>query len=117
MQFSGIHHVSINVDDLDAARAFYVDGLGLKVLERPDLGFPGLWLDAGGQEIHLLAQNAGEPLEGQHFALGVDDLEAVRIHLEAAGITLSRPQTIPGICVQAFIKDPSNNLIEFNQRL
>jgi len=117
MHFSGIHHVSLNVDDLDAARSFYVEALGLRMLDRPDLGFPGLWLDAGGQEIHLLARNAGEPLDGQHFALAVTDLEAVRKALVDAGVTLSPTQTIPGICAQAFTKDPSGNLIEFNQRL
>ena len=37
----GIHHVSINVKDVDAAVAFYVGVLNLEVLDRPDLGFPG----------------------------------------------------------------------------
>lgn len=117
MLFTGIHHVSLNVDDLEAARRFYVDALGLTVLDRPDLGFPGLWLDAGGQQIHLLARNAGEPLEGQHFALAVEDLKAVREALADAGVELSSTQTIARICYQAFTKDPSGNLIEFNQRL
>ena len=50
-----VHHVSINVSDVDAA-AFYVDRLGLAIHipDRPDFGFPGAWLDAGNQQVHLI---------------------------------------------------------------
>jgi glyoxylase I family protein len=44
---SGIHHVSINVKDVDSAVAFYVGLLELEQLDRPDLGFPGAWLKSG----------------------------------------------------------------------
>ena len=37
---NGIHHVSINVQDVDAAVQFYVGVLGMEQIERPDLGFP-----------------------------------------------------------------------------
>ena len=57
----GIHHVSINVKDVDAAVAFYVGVLNLEVLDRPDLGFPGAWIQAGEQEIHLLGIDSGDP--------------------------------------------------------
>jgi catechol 2,3-dioxygenase-like lactoylglutathione lyase family enzyme len=51
-----VHHVSINVSDVDAALVFYVDRLGLVPrTDRPDFGFPGAWLDAGNQQIHQAA--------------------------------------------------------------
>ena len=117
MQLKEIHHVSINVKDVEAANRFYVDVLGLEVVERPDLGFPGTWLTTGKQEIHLLGIAGGEPVKQQHFAFLVDDLEAVRAELAAAGIPLSKTAEIPGVCRQAFTHDPSDNMIEFNQRL
>lgn len=117
MKLNGIHHVSINVSDVDAAAKFYVDVLGLDVLERPDLGFPGLWLRSGSQEIHLLGIPSGPPVKEQHFAFAVDDLKAVRKRLEAHGIRLSKDAEIPGVCIQAFAHDPSGNMIEFNQRV
>ncbi|HSG91058.1 MAG TPA: VOC family protein [Pseudomonadales bacterium] len=117
MQTSGIHHVSLNVRDVDAARAFYVDLLGLEPLERPDLGFPGLWLKAGAQEVHLLGLDTGTPLKEQHFAFAVDDLAAVRAELGARGLKVSEPMPIEGVCLQAFTRDPDGNLLEFNQRL
>ena len=59
MGLVGLHHVSINVDDVDTALAFYVEVLGLKVRpDRPDFSFGGAWLDAGGQQIHLIEADA-----------------------------------------------------------
>ena len=63
----GIHHVSINVKDVDTALTFYIELLNLELLERPDLGFPGAWIRAGEQEIHLLGIDSGEPVKEQHF--------------------------------------------------
>jgi glyoxylase I family protein len=117
MQLQGIHHVSINVKDVEEARKFYVDLLGMEVLPRPDLGFPGMWLRSGGQELHLLGINAGKPLEGQHFAFLVPDVAAVVSELSAAGLACSSAKEMSGVCWQAFTHDPSGNMIEFNQRL
>ena len=117
MKLDGIHHVSINVSDVQAAQDFYVQVLGLEVLDRPDFGFPGAWLRSGGQEVHLIGIDSGPPLKEQHFAFRVDDLDSVRKSLEAAGCKCSKTNEIPGICRQAFTRDPSGNMIEFNQRL
>ncbi len=117
IRFGGIHHVSLNVDDIDQAQAFYVDVLGMQLLDRPDLGFPGLWLGAGSQEVHLLGIKAGERIKEQHFAFLVEDVDEVIAHLSASDVACSKPSTIPGVCVQAFAHDPSGNMIEFNQRL
>jgi glyoxylase I family protein len=114
---SGIHHVSINVRDVAEAERFYVEILGLEVLPRPDLGFPGLWLRAGDQEVHLLGIDSGRPLAEQHFAFGVADLASLRAELVRRGLAVSEPAAIEGVCLQAFTRDPSGNLLEFNQRL
>ena len=57
------------------------------------------------------------PLKEQHFALKVTDVDVMVRRLEDAGIDCSKPSEIPGICRQVFTRDPSGNLIEFNQRL
>src|SRR5262245_19217417 len=54
MKLSGVHHVSLNVDDNEKASRFYTEVLGLEVLPRPDFPFKGAWLRAGNQEIHLI---------------------------------------------------------------
>src|SRR5688500_9886093 len=55
MEPRAVHHVSINVDNVEAAVRFYVDVLGLVPRDdRPDFGFGGAWLDAGAQQVHLI---------------------------------------------------------------
>lgn len=117
MNLQGIHHVSINVSNVDEARDFYVNVLDLELLDRPEFGFPGAWLRSGDQEVHLIGIDSGPPLKEQHFAFRVDNLEAVRERLATAGFKCSKPAEIAGVCLQAFTHDPSGNMIEFNQRL
>jgi catechol 2,3-dioxygenase-like lactoylglutathione lyase family enzyme len=109
-----VHHVSINVRDADEATTFYVERLGLVRREdRPDFGFGGAWLDAGGQQVHLLE---GEPpaAVGQHFALQVEDLDAAIAELREQGIEVSDAMPV-GTGRQAFLSDPSGNGIELHQ--
>ena len=113
----GIHHVSINVQDVDAALKFYVDVLGMERLPRPDLGFPGAWLKSANQEVHLLGKESTPPPREKHFAFAVDDLAAVTSTVQTAGFKCSDPAEITNVCLQSFTHDPSGNLIEFNQRL
>ena len=117
MQLEGIHHVSINVKDVDEALGFYADLLGMERLDRPDFGFPGAWLRSGAQEVHLIGIDSGPPLKEQHFAFKVADVDSVKATLEDAGLKCSKPFEIAGVCRQAFTHDPSGNMVEFNQRL
>lgn len=113
----GIHHVSINVSNVQAAVDFYVGVLGMTLLPRPDLGFPGAWLGNGGQEVHLLGMPDSPAPKEQHFAFRVPSLAAVLETLRAKGIECSEPNEMAHICRQAFCRDPSGNLLEFNERL
>ena len=109
-----MHHVSINVDDVDAALSFYTDVLGLRRrTDRPDFAFGGAWLDAGGQQIHLI--EGTPPTEvGQHFALQVDDLDGTVAELRGRDVEVSDPRPV-GSSRQAFLADPSGNLVELHQ--
>jgi glyoxylase I family protein len=116
MRPSGVHHVSINVDDVDAARDFYVNKLGLTPRsDRPDFPFGGAWLDVGtsGGQVHLIAGQPPRPA-GQHFAIRVDDLAAAVAELRAAGLTVSNPAPV-GTSLQAFVSDPAGNQVELHE--
>ncbi len=109
-----VHHVSINVDDVEAALAFYTDLLGLSARkDRPDFAFGGAWLDAGGQQVHLIEGSPPAGL-GQHFALLVDDLDGTVAELRERAVEVSDPKPV-GSSRQAFLTDPSGNLIELHQ--
>jgi glyoxylase I family protein len=115
VQALAVHHVSINVDDVDAAVAFYVDVLGLAIRQdRPaDIGVGGAWLDAGGQQVHLI--HAPPPTaRGQHFALLVEDLDTAVDELRAQDVNVSDPAPV-GRSRQSFLNDPAGNLIELHQ--
>lgn len=115
MQVLGVHHVSLNVADVDAAIAFYAETLGLGVRgDRPAFGFGGAWLDVGDQQIHLIEAATPQNL-GQHLALQVADLDATVVELRDLGVEVSDPSPVgPGR--QAFLLDPSGNAVELYQR-
>jgi|TARA_Y100000310_G_scaffold345281_1_gene463382 glyoxylase I family protein len=115
MEFSSIHHISINVADTAQATAFYVGILGFQPIQRPDLGFNGAWVQMGDQQLHLLEVENHEAPQGQHFAFGVADIELSRNYLMENGIKVSDPNELDGVCRQCFFKDPSGNLLELNQ--
>jgi glyoxylase I family protein len=115
MKLEGVHHVSINVHDTEETGKFYIDVLGLEKLDRPDFGFPGMWLRSGGQEIHLMQVENHQAPDGQHFAFRVDDIEAVIEELSSRGVKVSKVFDLPGGARQAFLKDPSGNMLEINQ--
>ncbi|WP_456373200.1 VOC family protein [Thiolapillus sp.] len=113
-----IHHVSMIVADRQRSRDFYEGILGLEVSERPDLGFPGLWLQIGGQQIHLLELPNPDPVVGRpehggrdrHLAMSIGDVEALAARLEREGIAFSRSKSgRPAL----FCRDPDGNALEF----
>lgn len=110
----GVHHVSIMVPDVDAALAFYVEVLGLTPrTDRPDFGIGGAWLDAGGQQVHLVEGATPNPA-GQHFALRIDDLGAAVDELRARGIDVREP-IVTGVGRQTVVHDPAGNVVELTQ--
>ena len=115
MKLARVHHVSLNVGDVGEAGRFYLEVLGLEQIERPDFGFPGMWLQTGDTQIHLIEEQGHQAPEGQHFAFQVADIESTIADLRDQGIEVTDPIDIPGAGTQAFLKDPSGNLIELNQ--
>jgi glyoxylase I family protein len=114
MGLVSLHHVSINVDDVDAALAFYVGELGLKVRpDRPDFSFGGAWLDAGGQQVHLIEAEP-PPNRGQHFALAFTDLASLVAALRGRGLEVTEPVR-SGTSLQSFVNDPAGNRVELHQ--
>lgn len=108
-----LHHVSLNVSNMEEAEAFYVNILGLKVLPRPDFDFDGRWLSMGERQIHLI--DAEVPTQvGQHVAFRVADVDAAVAEVRAKGIEATDPFPV-GTGRQAFIYDPSGNKVELNQ--
>ncbi len=112
-----LHHVSLLVANTARALAFYRGILGLSEAPRPDLGFPGAWLDVGGQQIHLLELANPDPVTGRpdhggrdrHVALTCPELDTLIARLEAAGIPYTRSRSGRAAL---FCRDPDGNAVE-----
>lgn len=101
MSVLALHHVSLVVADTARSLTFYGGVLGLAVDQhRPDLGYPGAWLNIGTQQIHLLELPNPDPVEGRpahggrdrHTAMLVSDLQDIMQRLADANMayTLSK---------------------------
>jgi glyoxylase I family protein len=114
MRPDGLHHVSLNVRDVPAALGFYTQVLGLtERTDRPDFSFGGAWLDAGGQQVHLIEAATPENL-GQHFALAFSDLAGLVAGLRERGLDVTEPVR-SGTSLQSFVSDPAGNRVELHQ--
>ena len=114
----GLDHVSLLVGDAEAACRFYVEVLGLEVLPRPDLGFPGAWLSLGAdQALHLLELPDPDPRDGRpehggrdrHFALRVAATAPFAARLAERGIAFTRSRSGRDAL---FFRDPDGNAVE-----
>lgn len=114
----GAHHVSLCVTDIERSRAFYGGVLGLPEADRPDLGFPGAWYQAGAVQLHLIVPPPGvdtgarpEKLSpiAPHLAFSIASYEATRDGLRAAGLDVVELGRAAG---QMWVADPDGNIIE-----
>ena len=114
MQPLDIHHVSVNVADVNESINFYTKVLGgTQRDDRPDFGFGGAWINLGGRQLHLIEAPVPANL-GQHFAVRVADINATVDELRARGLEVTDASPV-GTGLQAFLNDPSGNAIELHQ--
>jgi len=119
MQIQAIHHVSLIVNDTSRALRFYCGVLGLPQVDRPDLGFPGAWLQVGEvQQIHLLeVENPYAQVQlpehggrDRHTAFSITELAALAERLSADGIAYRMSSSGRRAL---FCCDPDGNTLEF----
>ena len=119
MKIRAILHASVIVADTEKSLAFYCGVLGLqRCTDRPDLGYPGAWLQVGEQQIHLLELPNPDPVTGRpahggrdrHTALAVSDFDELARRLDEAGIAYTRSRSGRRAL---FCRDPDGNALEF----
>ena len=116
-----VHHVQITVPKGSeaAARAFYIDVLGLREIEKPASlqGRGGLWLDGGDVHVHIGTEDGVDRRATKsHVAYEVSELQPWRAKLESLGLPILESIPIPGFERFEF-RDPFGNRVELIQSL
>jgi catechol 2,3-dioxygenase-like lactoylglutathione lyase family enzyme len=119
---TGVDFVSVPTKDLDAAREFYENVLGLEpssVWQRPGEEALGAEFETGTVTIALIAcEKLGIEFTPNKvpIALRVDDVAAARAGLEARGVTFQGNIIDSGVCHQALFQDPDGNALDLHHR-
>lgn len=115
---TGVDFVTVFVEDHPAALEFYGALLGLEHsvdYER----IPGGEFETGNLTLQVIdAASVGREFKpsGHPIALHVDDVEAARAKLEAAGVEFHGETIDSGVCHMAFFSDPDGNALMFHNR-
>ena len=119
MPITNFLHAALVVTDLNQAKYFYSNVLGLSEVER-SLKYPGVWYQVGDFQLHLVTSStplvAAVKIEklgrNRHLAFAVTQLDAVKSRLEAHGFPVQMSASgRPAL----FTQDPDQNVIELGE--
>lgn len=123
ISIESLHHVAVCVSDLERAKRFYSDVLGLVELPRPPFDFGGAWYQLGErQQLHLIVhpptltmrRTTDIDAKDGHLAIRVGSYQETVEHLRRHGIEcLERPRNLTP-WPQLYVTDPDGNVIELN---
>ena len=125
MQLKGIHHIALNVKDLDRAERFYTDVLGFQVTHRFSKGLRHLMLETGNAAIALFetpnlkveeAMNLVSEDGYLHLALEADpvDFETIIKELQTKKIQIDNGPVKRGNGESVYFNDPDHNHLEIH---
>lgn len=118
MAISGMNHFTVLTDDVERTVAFYEAAMGLAAGARPDLGFPGAWLYAGGNAVlHVVGGKAKEQLTPgviDHMAFTATGLSATLDRLDALSIRYAHRRQAGAGTWQVFFFDPNGARVELD---
>lgn len=114
-------HTSVAVSDLDQARTWYHDKLGLKP-DQEDQG--GFWYRfAGDTWLHVFKTESAGTAQNTVAGITVDSIEDIMDHLRSRGVEFEHyDYTENGLATwqtakTAWFKDPDGNTYELSQTL
>ncbi len=116
MQVEHVDFVSVLTQDLERAKQFYVETLGLEVETEGD---SDLELRCGQVTPDVFEPSSiGQPFAPSPggLALRVPDVDAARAELEAKGVRFDGDTITTDVCKQAWFKDPDGNALMLHRR-
>ena len=112
--------ISVPVTDLDRAKRFYGETLGLPLANAATgQDFPEYQIGENLSVYLLVMENIGSSFSGPHtahIALRVPDVAEARKELEANGVQFDGDILDTSVCHMAFFRDPDGNAIMLHRR-
>ena len=115
---TGVDFVAVPTDDLQASATFYGETLGLRrSVYIPERGFAEF--ETGNLTLSVIVP---EKMGMDHYvtpnviALHVEDMEAARERLRAAGVSFTGDTLDTGVCHMALFSDPNGNALMLHHR-
>ena len=111
--------VSVPVQDMERARRFYGETLGLPPVGDPDGSWPEYQLGENVSLYLIDPTNVGGSFTAPHssaIALRVPDVGATRAELESKGVAFHGDVLDTGVCHMAFFADPDGNALMLHHR-
>jgi catechol 2,3-dioxygenase-like lactoylglutathione lyase family enzyme len=117
MNVTGVDFAVVPTRNIDAAREFYGDVLGLPCSVQYGQ-MPGFEYETGTLTLAVLDADAFgmEFKNSGPIALRVDDVAAARAELEAHGVEFQGDIVDSGVCHQAYFADPDGNPLILHHR-
>ena len=114
-----LNHFTITAEDREKTLAFYCGLLGLQEGHRPDLGFAGAGLYAGGTQavLHIYWDRPmPTPRTGviDHMAFSARGLREVKARFDAAQVTYDLRRQAGARTWQLFCHDPNGAKVELD---
>ena len=116
MHVEKVDFVSVLTQDLQRAKRFYVELLGLEVESE---GQSDMELRCGQVTLDVFDPSSiGQPfaVSPAGLALRVPDVDAARAELEARGVAFDGETIATDVCKQAWFKDPDGNALMLHRR-
>jgi catechol 2,3-dioxygenase-like lactoylglutathione lyase family enzyme len=119
LPIQAVNHVAVTTRNVERSRAFYRDVLGFREVARPAFDFDGAWLFNYGLMIHIIANHAAAPADGDgirtrdnHLALHTDDMQLAERLLREHSIAFRKNEIVDRGIKQIFFRDPDGHHIE-----
>lgn len=111
---SRLTHFAINTDDVEGTQAFYASVFGWEFREYGPPGFVQIMDESGEAPMGAIQQRRqlidDQPTVGFECTFGVDDIDATRDRIIAAGGTILMDKaTIPSVGYLLAFQDPGGN--------
>jgi glyoxylase I family protein len=124
MKLKGIHHIALNVQDLDIAENFYTKVLGFSVMARISTGVRHIMVDTGNSAVALFeapeldTKSCTDLISEEgflHFAFRADrdQFDSIIEELKEKSIDIEGPVK-RGDGISVYFNDPDDNHLEIH---